>query len=224
MKPGTTNVDAHTAAAKVPCSAFDLEALIRRFGPRLMATAQRFVRNEDDARDIVQDALIAAFRAMSSFQGQSSPETWLHRIVVNAALMKLRARRRRPEASIGDLLPRFLEDGHHETHIYEWPKTPEDLMGSREAQTIVRRCIDRLPESHRAVLILRDIEELSTEDAARALGISAGAAKLRLHRARQALRGLLAPFFEARGAAGSFAERPAGTREARAHSGLHPTL
>jgi RNA polymerase sigma-70 factor (ECF subfamily) len=187
-----------SAAGQLPRCAFDLEETVRQFGPRLLSVARRLVRNEEDARDVVQEGLIAAFRAMDSFQGQSSPETWLHRIVVNAALMKLRRRRRRPETSIEELLPRFLEDGHHETHVYEWPETPEALMGRRETRDIVRRCIDRLPEAHRAILILRDVEELSTEEAARALGITSGAAKLRLHRARQALRGLLAPFFEAR--------------------------
>lgn len=182
-------------------AAFDLEEMVHRFGPRLLAVARRLVRNEDDARDVVQEGLVAAFRAASTFQGHSSPETWLHRIVVNAALMKLRARRRRAETSIEELLPRFLEDGHHATPICDWSLTPEALMGCQETQDIVRSCIDRLPEAHRAILLLRDVEELSTEEAARALGITLGAAKLRLHRARQALRGLLAPFFEVREAA-----------------------
>jgi RNA polymerase sigma-70 factor (ECF subfamily) len=198
MNTGTTTTRSTSAAAQLPSCAFDLEETVRQFGPRLLSVARRLVRTEEDARDVVQEGLVAAFRAMDSFQGQSSPETWLHRIVVNAALMKLRSRRRRPETSIEDLLPRFLEDGHHETHIHDWPETPETLMGRRETQDIVRSCIDRLPEAHRAVLILRDVEELTTEEAAHALGISAGAAKLRLHRARQALRGLLAPFFERR--------------------------
>jgi RNA polymerase sigma-70 factor, ECF subfamily len=201
MSTGTATVRPTPAAAQLPRCAFDLEDTVRQFGPRLLSVARRLVRNEEDARDVVQEGLVAAFRAMDSFEGQSSPETWLHRIVVNAALMKLRSRRRRPETSIEELLPRFLEDGHHETHIHDWPETPEALMGRRETQDIVRCCIDRLPEAHRAVLILRDVEELSTEEAARALGITPGAAKLRLHRARQALRGLLAPFFEARGVA-----------------------
>ena len=198
MNPGTTLARTASAGGQFLRSGFDLEEMVRRFGPRLLSVARRIVRNEEDARDVVQEGFIAAFRAMDSFQGQSSPETWLHRIVVNAALMRLRSRRRRPETSIEDLLPRFLEDGHHETHIYDWPETPEALMGRRETQDIVRSCIDRLPEGHRAILILRDVEELSTEEAAQALGISVGAAKLRLHRARQALRSLLAPFFEAR--------------------------
>ena len=110
--------------------------------------------------------------------------------------MKLRSRRRRPETSIEDLLPGFLEDGHHERHVHDWPASPEATLGRRETQAIVRSCIDRLPEAHRTILILRDVEELSTEEASTSLGISEGAAKLRLHRARQALRGLLAPFFE----------------------------
>jgi RNA polymerase sigma-70 factor, ECF subfamily len=201
VNPGTATARSTSAAAQLPRRAFDLEETIRQFGPRLLSVARRLVRNEEDARDVVQEGLVAAFRAMDSFQGQSSPETWLHRIVVNAALMKLRSSRRRPETSIEELLPRFLEDGHHETHIYDWPETPEELMGRRETHDIVRSCIDRLPEAHRAILILRDVEELSTEEAAQALGISVGAGKVRLHRARQALRGLLAPFFEARGTA-----------------------
>lgn len=176
---------------------FDLEELVHRFGPRMLSVARRFVRNEEDARDVVQDGFVAAFRAMGSFQGLSSPETWLHRIVVNAALMRLRSQRRRPETSIEDLLPTYLEDGHHEKHVHDWPDSPETLLARGETRDIVRSCIDRLPEAHRAILILRDVEELSTDEAAEVLGISEGAAKLRLHRARQALRGLLAPVFEA---------------------------
>ena len=111
--------------------------------------------------------------------------------------MKLRTRRRHPETAIEDLLPGFLEDGHHRRHPHDWPDSPETVLGRTETRAIVRSCIDRLPEAHRTVLILRDVEELSTEEAAKALGITPGAAKLRLHRARQALRRLLAPHFEA---------------------------
>ncbi len=182
-----------------PCAAaLDFEDLIRRFGPRLLAVARRLLRSEEDARDAVQDALLAAFRAMDRFEGQAAPETWLHRIVVNTALMKLRSRRRKPEAAIEDLMPRFLEDGHHERHVDPWPDDPETLLGRAETQALVRTCIDRLPEAHRTILILRDVEELSTVEAARALGISEGAAKLRLHRARLALRGLLSASFAVR--------------------------
>ena len=197
MSVGTVAVPAKATVGPPPeAPRLDFEDLALRFGPRLLAVARRIVRNEEDARDVLQDGLVAAFRAMNRFEGHSRPETWLHRIVVNAALMKLRSRRRRPETSVEDLLPGFLEDGHHEKHVHDWPDSPETTLGQRETQAIVRSCIDRLPEAHRTILILRDVEELSTEEAAASLGISEGAAKLRLHRARQALRGLLAPFFE----------------------------
>ena len=198
------------SAPQLSCSSFDLEDLVRRFGPRLLAVARRLVRNEDDARDVVQDGLVAAFRAMGSFQGQSSPETWLHRIVVNTALMKLRARRRRPETSIEELLPAFprgrpSRDAH--------PRLARDARGAHGTAARLRTSSGAAstvsPRRHRAILILRDVEELSTEEAAQALGITAGAAKLRLHRARQALRGLLAPFFEAPGKATTSSSRGA---------------
>ena len=180
----------------IAAAPFDFEDLVRRFGPRLLAVARRMLRNEEDARDAVQDGFLSAFRFMGSFAWQSAPETWLHRIVVNAALMKLRSRRRKPETSIEELLPQFLEDGHHQKHVHEWSASPERQLGQRESQAIVRACIDRLPESHRTVLLLRDVEELTTEETAQSLGISEGAVKVRLHRARLALRGLLAPYFE----------------------------
>jgi RNA polymerase sigma-70 factor (ECF subfamily) len=88
------------------------EELVRAQGARLLAVARRLLRSEEDARDAVQDAFISAFRAIDRFEGGSRLSTWLHRIVVNAALMKLRSQQRKPETSIEDLLPRFLEDGH----------------------------------------------------------------------------------------------------------------
>ncbi len=88
------------------------EALVRQYGGRMLATARRLVGTEDDARDVVQEAFLAAFRAIDTFAGAARLSTWLHRIVVNGALMKLRSRRRRREESIEGLLPRFDDDGH----------------------------------------------------------------------------------------------------------------
>lgn len=157
--------------------------------------ARRFLRNPEDANDAVQEAFIAAFRSLDRFEGTSRLSTWLHRIVVNAALMKLRSRRRAPEDSIEDLLPKFLEDGHPVHPSRPWSVTTEEAVQQRETRDLVRRCIDRLPESFRTVLLLRDIEELDTQEVARMIGISENAVKIRLHRARQALRGLLDPHF-----------------------------
>jgi RNA polymerase sigma-70 factor (ECF subfamily) len=166
------------------------EELVRSASPRLLATLRRMLRNEEDARDALQETFLAAFRALATFQGQAKLSTWLHRIAVNAALMKLRSRRRRPEEPIDDLLPRFDAGGHRVLDA-ERPDGAEAALDGERRRAAVRRCIDRLPESHRSVLVLRDVEELGTEETARALGVSADAAKMRLHRARQALRELL---------------------------------
>ncbi len=172
------------------------EAMVRSFGPRLLSVARRFLRDEEDARDAVQEGFLSAYRSIGTFQGGSQISTWLHRIVVNACLMRLRSRQRRPEESIEELLPRFAEDGHQVAHpTPEWEGSAEELLARRETREMVRKAIDRLPDSYRAVLLLRDIEELSTEEAARLVGITENAVKIRLHRARQALRTLLEPQF-----------------------------
>ena len=170
--------------------------LVKRHGGALLAAARRVLRNEEDARDAVQEAFLSALKAIERFQGGSSLSTWLHRIAINAALMQLRRRRSRPEAAIDELLPEFLEDGHHAQHPEPWEDSAEVLLARSEVRRHVRHCIERLPESYRTVLVLRDIEELDTEEAARLLGISANLVKVRLHRARQALRTLLAGVLE----------------------------
>jgi RNA polymerase sigma-70 factor (ECF subfamily) len=169
--------------------------LVRSQGPRLLAVARRLLGNEQDAQDALQDAFLAAFKALGSFQGDALLSTWLHRIVVNAALMKLRAHHRRGEEPIDGLLPEFLEDGHHVSRPAEWREAADVRLQKEEVRRFVRDSITRLPEDYRIVLVLRDIEELDTMETARLLGIHAGAVKTRLHRARQALRTLLEPRF-----------------------------
>ncbi|MBI3450451.1 MAG: sigma-70 family RNA polymerase sigma factor [Acidobacteria bacterium] len=169
------------------------ELLVRAHSGRLLCVARRYFRNDDDARDAVQDALISAFKSVRSFKGDSRLSTWLHRITVNASLMKLRTASRHPEASLEELLPQFAEDGHHAGPVSSWPSSAEDVVFQAESRAAVRAAIDRLPESARTVLMLRDIEEMDTEEVARMLGITANAVKIRLHRARQALRTLLEP-------------------------------
>jgi RNA polymerase sigma-70 factor, ECF subfamily len=169
------------------------ETLVRLYGGRLLAVARRLLRNEEDARDAVQDAFLSAFRSIDGFEGQARISTWLHRIVVNAALMKIRSRQRKPEDTIEDLLPRFLDDGHPVEPAVLWRSTCQEAVERGETRALVRRCIDQLPETYRNVLMLRDIEEMDTQEAARLLGVTENAVKIRLHRARQALRALLDP-------------------------------
>lgn len=171
------------------------EALVRGQGPRLLSVARRILKNEEEARDAVQDAFVSAYRARKQFNAGARVSTWLHRIAVNAALTRLRSRRRKPEESLDDLMPRFMPNGHHEDHFTAWTEPADVTVGRKETAEQVRRAIDSLPETFRTVLMLRDIEGLSSDEAASMLNITPNAVKLRLHRARLALRALLASQF-----------------------------
>ncbi len=169
------------------------EALVRTHGGRMLAVARRLLRNDADARDCVQDAFLQAFRHIDTFEGRSALGTWLHRIVVNAALMKIRSRRGQPEESLDAFLPNFDALGKRLE-----PSTPlgppvDVLLQRREVRDLVRESIDRLPEGYRAVLILRDIEGYDTEETARLLDMTPANVKTRLHRARAALKTLIEP-------------------------------
>jgi RNA polymerase sigma-70 factor (ECF subfamily) len=162
------------------------EALVHEYGPRMLAVARRFLSCHEDCNDAVQDAFISAFRAIDSFGGTSSLGTWLHRVVVNASLMKLR--RRKSEQSIESLLPQFAADGHHIARI---EADAFAKASATETRAWVRQSIDRLPEACRAVLLLRDIEGRDTEETAEILNCTVANVKTRLHRARQALRTIM---------------------------------
>lgn len=167
------------------------EELVREHSPRMLAVIRRYLPQEHDALDALQDAFTSVFRSLALFKGESSLATWLHRIAVNAALMRLRTKKRRHESLIEDLLPRYLLDGHREQVRANWAITVDCGIDQLETREIVRQCMEHLPESYRAILMLRDIEERSTEETAELLELSIPNVKTRLHRARQALRELL---------------------------------
>jgi len=179
-------------------AAFD--ELVRLAGGRMLAVARRMLHREEDAQDAVQEAFLSAFKSLDRFDGRSQLTTWLHRITVNCCLMRMRSQRRRggPERSIDDLLPTFLSDGHQTRNTAPWQPDAASGIERTEVRDLVREKIDELPEAYRVVLLLRDIEEISTVETATALGLSVNAVKTRLHRARQALRTLLEPHFVAR--------------------------
>lgn len=188
--------DAEEAALVSRLRAGDDQAFaefVRTHVGRLLATARRFFKSEDDARDAVQEAFLKVHTAIDRFEGGSRLSTWVHRIVVNACLMKLRSRRRHPEEPIDALLPSFLDEGHAAEPVLPWEDDVVARMERRELRSLVRAAIDRLPETYRTVLLLRDIEELDTSETAVLLAVTENAVKIRLHRARQALRTLLDP-------------------------------
>jgi RNA polymerase sigma-70 factor (ECF subfamily) len=189
--PGAAGAAPEESALVARLKAGDEDAfrtLVTAHGARMLNVARRYLRDEGHAQDAVQDAFMSAFRAIQSFKGDSRLSTWLHRIVVNAALMKLRSQQRKPEEPIADLLPKFLDDGHFADPPKEWHEGAEEALARAEVRELVRGEIQELPDSYRSVLMLRDIEELDTGETARLLEISPNAVKVRLHRARQALR------------------------------------
>lgn len=169
------------------------EALVSEYSGRMLTVARRMLRSEEDAADAVQDAFLSAFASIHRFRANAQIYSWLHRIVVNACLMKLRSRKRREAVSVNTLLPEFDESGNHVQPVAPWPCQVSEHIEQAETQAMVRKCVDQLPDDHRTILILRDIEELDTDTTAATLGISRAAVKTRLHRARQALRTMLEP-------------------------------
>lgn len=172
------------------------QELLRVHGGRLLAVARRLMRNEEDARDCVQDAFLSAFRSLDRFEAKSRLGTWLHRILVNACLMRLRARKRKPEESVDPQTPEFDQYGFRSGPSEMSPLSAEDLFERKEVREQLRKAIDDLPENHRIVLLLRDIEELDTAETAEQLGMTQGAVKVRLHRARLALKEKLGGLYE----------------------------
>jgi len=171
------------------------ERLVRTYSPRMLYVIRPLVGNDADAHDALQDAFLSAFRSIGRFEGAARLGTWLHRIAVNAALAKIRQRRRRNERSIDELLPGFLDDGHQAQPAVDWRPTAPELLQQEETRQIVRQAVDQLPELFRTVLTLRDLQQWNTEETAELLEVTTAVVKTRLHRARLALRTLLDPHF-----------------------------
>ena len=172
------------------------KAAVRTHLPRMLTTAARILRDPVEASDAVQDACLQAHRNLGQFEGRSGIGTWLHQIAVNAALARLRKRHSLREKGIDEHLPEYDQYGVLLGDPNWREVTPESLLMRAETRQIVRNTIDQLPESYRIVLILRDIEELDTAEAAKALDCSSGSIKIRLHRARLALKKLLNPILQ----------------------------
>jgi len=168
-----------------------IEAVIRTAAGRLLAAARRLCRDEEDARGAVRSGLSSAFRSFDQFGGGMLIDAWLYRIVVDTAMLRLRSQRRIPEQSIAHLLPAFHDDGRHMEPCQDWGLPADRLLERDGMAATVRACVARLPEIHRTVLVLRDIEELSAQEVADALGTTAPAVNAHLHQARQALSTLL---------------------------------
>ncbi|MDX1740321.1 MAG: sigma-70 family RNA polymerase sigma factor [Rhodothermales bacterium] len=171
----------------------EFEELVRRESDRLFRVIVRIVRDDDEAASVMQETFLQAFERIHTFRGDSKLTTWLYAIGINlsrAALRKTRRTTALEEADLDRLQPSFSR-GMYRDSGRDWD--PQKLAEQSEVQRLVREAIDRLPEDYRVVVTLRDMQELPTAEVAQVLGISEGAVRVRLHRARQALKTLLDP-------------------------------
>lgn len=177
--------------------AIDSDELVRTNIGWMLALAERLLRDRTLAEDVVQESFVRAFNGLAGFEGRSSIESWLHRITVNSALSKLRQLKRLAEQSIDEHLPEFDRlDCRVET---PWARlaSVEEIIESDDKRRHMYESIGQLPDAYRVVLQLRDIEEYDTREVATLLGISESNVKVRLHRARAALKKLLEPILRA---------------------------
>ncbi len=178
------------AAKRGDADAF--EELVTRYEAKIFRLTMNITRNREDAEDAMQEAFLKSYAHLKDFQGDSRFYTWLVRIAANEALMRLRKRRPNqvsldePIEGAEDLMPREIED---------WGPSPEQRFAQTEMHEILSEVIDKLEPDFRVVFVLRDMEELSTEETAKALGISVPAVKSRLLRARLKLREKLSRYF-----------------------------
>lgn len=168
-------------------------ACIEKHSPAVYRIALRVLGNEAEAEDVMQETFLNAFKAIDTFEWRSGLSTWLYRIAYNAALMKIR-KPGRNAVSVEELVE---NEGLIETprQLFDWCCLPDAEYASTEARAELDRAVSELPEKLRAVFVLRDLEELDTEETARVLGISNEAVKTRLHRARLWLRERLSGYF-----------------------------
>src|SRR5579863_6598853 len=172
-------------------------ALVKQYERKIYRLAKHITQNDEDAEDVLQDTFLKAYEHLDGFQGNSKFYTWIVRIAVNEALMKLRKRKGDRTVPLDEPVDTGEEMVAREIAV--WEDNPEERYSREEMQEILDRAVQSLKPDFRTVFVLRDIEELSTEEAAEALGISIPAVKSRLLRARLALREKLTRQFKRKG-------------------------
>lgn len=176
-----------------------VEALVAQYEAKVFGLALRLTRNREDAEEVLQDVFWRILQNIDSFRGESKLSSWIYRIATNTALMKLRERPKFQRIPLEEELgPVMTEDGMIAEPVVDWTQLPSDELERKELAQRLEEAIDQLPPDHRAALVLRDIEGLSTEEACEVLNLSVPALKSRLHRARLFLRKQLADYVAAR--------------------------
>ena len=170
------------------------EELIRRYETKAHNLAMRLTRNAEDAEEVLQDVFITVYRKIESFEGKSKFSSWLYRITVNAAFMKLRKRKQDQSVPLEDLMPHLQNKVLVEKNSYFMQS--DSMAMNNEIREALEGAVSKLPDDYRAVFVLRDIDGLSNKEVGDILNLSIPAVKSRLHRSRIMLRKRLRRFFE----------------------------
>jgi RNA polymerase sigma-70 factor (ECF subfamily) len=171
--------------------------LVKRYEAKIFRLAQHITQNREDAEDVLQETFLRAYEHLDQFQGNSKFYTWIVRIAVNQALMKLRRRRTDKSVSLDESIDTGEDTVTRE--IAAWDEDPEQRFSREELGEILDSAIQTLAPTYRSVFLLRDVDDLSTEETAEALGLSVPAVKSRLLRARLQLREKLTRYFKRKG-------------------------
>ena len=174
------------------------EELVRRHQRKVYALAFRITKHDEDAVEVVQDVFLTVWRKVADFRGDSAFTSWLYRVTASAALMKIRSKKARDELYLDDLGRHFDEEGFFTADVRDWSPLADQVADDQALGRRIQDAVDGLPEAYRLVFLLRDVEGLSGDEVAQALGLSLPAVKSRLHRARLVLRQELDTFFRER--------------------------
>lgn len=193
MTPAAAANDEKLAALAAAGDAAAFEMLVSRHQARVYRLAWRLTQSEADAQDVLQETFLAAYRGLQSFRGASRFSTWLYRVAMNAALMHRRQQSRRRTEPLDAYLPRFDENGQHaaEPADLRIASRADEILDQQQLAQRAREGLERLPDMYRDAFVLRDLQELSTDEVAELLGIDRAAVRQRVHRARLMLRGFL---------------------------------
>ena len=172
------------------------DKLAALYQKKIYALSFNLTRNAMDAEDVVQEVLLTLFKKIHTFQGRSAFSSWVYRITVNTAYMKLRSKKKEKSISLEEVYPAFSGAGFQQEKIQDWSEHTESLLFANETRETIQKAVDLLPDKAEDVFLLRDVEGLSTEEVSEVLELTIPAVKSRLHRARLFLRKKLSHYFE----------------------------
>ncbi|MDT8318277.1 MAG: sigma-70 family RNA polymerase sigma factor [bacterium] len=172
-----------------------MDELVYGYSGKIYGLAVKLLKNQPDAEDIVQDTLLKVFEKIDTFRGESALSSWIYRIALNFSYMKIRKGSKNEYASIDDHMPKFEKSGMHLSPVCNWAEKADDKLLRKEMKSHIMENIEKLSEKYKTVLVMRDIQGLSTSEVAEATGMTIPAVKSRLHRARLFLRDGLSDYY-----------------------------